>query len=161
MSKLEYSKFIVNKYLGYFGLSLIISPMYFYLVNIYQPEVYRLWFIVMQNSAIGRISAIMILLGINLVLVNLSNEVKKKNKFIYKVSIINICLILAFSTWIYLGKLEAYFGVVFFIICITFLLESLVLLYKNIIAVYQKLEAYEKLTITIPIITILMNFILR
>lgn len=142
------------------GGGLFLSPIYLFGVDQYQLEVMKTWTDLQTNFVWGNIALVMSLFGIYILTINLSSK-KDYNKLLYRFSLFWAAVMLIFSTWVYTDQSIAYFGVIGLVVGISILFDTLIDLGYKLTDIYNKLEPFDKLTITIPVITILLNEILR
>ncbi|GAB2318912.1 hypothetical protein IRB23SM22_11700 [Alkalibacterium sp. s-m-22] len=140
---------------GCFWGALFLVPLYFYGVDYYQFKVIKTWTDIQFDHVWGSIAMPLSIFGMYILIINLSSK-KNYNSFLILTSVMFI-----FSTWIYTDQSIAYFGVIGFVIGTTMLLDTLIDLGYKLTKIYNELEPFEKLTISIPVITILLNAILR
>lgn len=145
---------------GCVGGALFLSPIYFYGVDRFQFKVIYNW-VNLQNNYVWGIAALPLsIFGIYILIINLSSK-KNYGSLLYRFSLLLAAVMLIFSTWIYTDQYIAYFGIIAFVIGTTILFDSIIDLGYKLTEIYNKLEPFEKLTICITVITILLNAILR
>lgn len=143
------------------GISLVFSPIYFFVVDLYQEDVYFFWFKTLGDQSWGLVGIFLVFLGLVLLSFGLPIKGKISNKIIQRLSALIIILIFTFGTWIFDLGIVAYFGVIGYVVIATLTMEVTIMLFKEAIGIYKKLESYEKLTILIPLITLIINVIWR
>jgi len=153
--------FIHSNWFGYFGLSLMMSPIYFHIVSLYHSSVWQWWF-GNQNTLLHTVQILLIFLGAFIIAIFFNIQLGiKKNWLMYKVAIAFSSFIFLFSTWILTDINDAYFGVIFFWLFFMILTNLLHLLLKEIKNIYYNLKYYEKIAVIIPVITVVLNYMLN
>lgn len=152
--------FIHSNWFGYFGLSLIMSPIYFYVVNLYQPF-FRKWWFGNQDTELYTAQILLFTLGLFIIAIFFNVQIDEKKNWLWsKVALLFFLFIFMFSTWILTAIRDAYIGIIFFWPFFMILTNLLHWVLKEIRNIYFNLESYEKIAVIIPVITVLLNYIL-
>lgn len=153
--------FVQSRWIGCLGFALIISPVYLYSVDRFQADVFNFWFNTLSQYQWGTASTYLIFAGIYLIVVNRTLSMEGFKFKLGKFTIIIFAFIYTFGTWIFSDGFIAYIGIIGFWIFTSLSLEFLLTMISAALDHYNRLEPFEKLTITIPLLTIIINNIWR
>lgn len=156
-----FKKFMLSRISLCSGIALMFSPFYFHLVDIFQPIVADLWFLRMGGKPWGLIASFMFVIGLGLIVNYIGIKEKRTTKYLGKGFLIAFCLAFGFSTWIVVSEVEGYFGIFFFVIAFTLIFDLSIDVILSLKSQYDKLESFEKMTVLIPVITIILSHILQ
>lgn len=152
------TQLLFNNYLGYLGISLILSPVYYILTDKYYPT-FSKW---LNSDIEWKYTAItLFVLGLFIISMFIGTKVEDAVEF-SKTKIISVYAMFAgiIIAWMWTGPYSFVLIVEFVLMC-SIALEILFSLLKKIKEYYNELESIEKITLLVPVITILLNSILN
>lgn len=143
----------------HFGISLLTVPIYFYWVDKYQELFLDKITYYQSRDVWGFIGAVSFVIGLSLTIFYLDSKLEHKrlsNRFIKSVGALSIL----FSTWL-VHKEFAYICFIFWVMGIYLLIGFLQDIISLSIGNFLKLETNYQLMIAIPLITIVLNYLLK
>lgn len=138
------------------GISLIVVPVYFYLVDFYQPQLVEWLIRIQKNYSWGKLGLLTSTMGVVLLFSYFHDEKLMHIKYGEIFSV--FALFFATHIFWYLDVNFAYFGVIFFIPLVYNLVSVVFKLSVVIKDFLISLESNLQLALIIPILTVILNY---
>lgn len=159
-----YLKKLINDFMDsqtslHFGISLLTVPIYFYWVDKYQELFLDKITYYQSRDVWGLIGAVSFMIGLSLTIFYLDSKLEHKrlsNRFIKSV----VILTFTFLSWLVIKEF-AYFVFTFWVTGICLLIGVIQDVISLSIGHFLKMETNYQLMIAIPLITIVLNYLLK